>query len=193
MDNDTKIVIPGQEIGTEEEFVGGKGTVTIDSKIYATVMGEVTDESRTLTVDNPKSKGKLSELQEGMKIVGRVEMIVDPIAIVSIRKVYDKDKYGRVPKSSENAILHASYIKRGYVKQVRDELSIGDIIRAKIIGKKKGEIQLSTEDEDLGVLKAFASKRPRFPLEKIGTSLINPFNEEKENRKISKDYRNIQC
>jgi exosome complex component CSL4 len=74
------------------------------------------------------------------------------------------------------------------VKNVRDEYKIGDIIRAKIVDLRNGEMRLSTDGEDLGAIKAFCAVC-RHPM-KVESGILQC--EEcgaKDNRKIAKDYR----
>ena len=87
-------------------------------------------------------------------------------------------------------MLHASRIKDGFVKNVRDELRIGDIVRAKISEMRQGEMHVSTEGSHFGVVKAFCSKC-RHALELVGSTLTCSSCGAKENRKLASDYRNV--
>ena len=79
-------------------------------------------------------------------------------------------------------------IRRGYVKNVRDEYRIGDIIRAKIAAFQNGEFRLTTDGDDLGAIKAFCAKC-RHPM-KVESGLLQCEDcGAKDNRKITNDYR----
>ncbi|MFH1307174.1 MAG: exosome complex RNA-binding protein Csl4 [Candidatus Micrarchaeota archaeon] len=185
MDKKSKLVAPGQKIGTEEEYVAGAGTYTEGSSIYAAVFGELIEKERTLNVFG---KASIATPAIGSRIIGRIQNIVDPIAIVNVYEIEDGE-HQRYPVTGENFVLKTPNIKRGYVKQIKDEYRIGDIIRAKIIDIKNGECHLSTEEDDCGCIKAFASQgKGRYPLVKTATGLVCKENDEKENRKIASDY-----
>jgi exosome complex component CSL4 len=178
-----RFVSPGQEIGTEEEYVGGSGTYVENAKIYASITGELREENRTLTVSQSHP---LATMAVGTMVIGQIDNISDPVALVVVEG--DSTETNRLAKSSAYCVLHASYIKRGYVKSVRDELRIGDIIRARISEFKNGEYHIATDDEHLGCIKAFCAGC-RHPLEKKPTGLQCANCGRRENRKLADDYR----
>ena len=185
-----KFVVPGDFIGTEEEFLTGGGTFTEGEGIYASATGQASESDRKLVVSQRKA---LRAFGIGSVILGRVENIVEPIALVSMlgdggMNAGTTDRFGGNP---DYAVLHASMIRRGYVKNVRDEYRIGDIIRAKIVDIRNGEMRLSTDAEELGAVKAFCAKC-RHPLKFESGLLKCESCENKDNRKIAKDYRKAQ-
>ncbi|MFA5108644.1 MAG: exosome complex RNA-binding protein Csl4 [Candidatus Micrarchaeia archaeon] len=187
MDKKPRVVTPGEHIGTEEEYVAGSGTFIKDEGIYSSIFGHLMDKDRTLSVS---ANAQVTTPSIGAKIIGRIEAIIDPIAIVSIEKIEDGTNM-RFSNSGARFILKAPNIKKGYVKSVRDEYKIGDIIRAKIITESNGEYHLSTEDDDCGCIKAFASgpQDKRYALIKTASGLVNSqCPDKKENRKMAADY-----
>ncbi len=182
-----KLVVPGDFIGTEEEYLAGHGTFAEKERIYATIAGEPLDTERKLSVQQKRS---LRALQIGTVVIGTIENIVEPIALVSIKAGSD----GRESRFGENpdySVLHASMIKRGYVKNVRDEYRIGDIIRAKIADVRNGELRLATDADELGAIKAFCPKC-RHPMKLESAILKCESCDWKDNRKIAKDYRKAE-
>ena len=182
-----RFVVPGDFIGTEEEFLAGNGTFSEGEGVYATAAGTASESDRKLVVAQRKT---LRALGIGAVIFGRVENIVEPIALVSMLggSSGEADRFGENP---DYAVLHASMIRRGYVKNVRDEYRIGDIIRAKIVDIRNGEMRLSTDADELGAVKAFCAKC-RHPLRLESGLLKCESCENKDNRKIAKDYRKAQ-
>jgi exosome complex component CSL4 len=177
-----KFAVPGDCIGSEMESLPGQGTFVENENIYSTLSGDVKDEARTLAVLQQKP---LASFKLGTTIIGVIENIVEPIALVRMKEGGDSHRFGDNP---DYAVLHASMIKRGYVKNVRDELKIGDIIRAKIVDVRNGEMRLSTDSENLGVLKAFCGKcRHAMAIAEGGLQCEScGF---KDNRKVASDYR----
>jgi exosome complex component CSL4 len=183
--NDNKWVAPGTLLGTEEEYVAGKGTYVENSKIYASILGRLEDDKRTLNVI---CESLIMPVPVNAIIVGRVEAIIDPIAIVSVQQIESQGKC-RFVISGENFVLKVQNIRQGYVKNVKDEIRIGDIIRAKVIDIKNGEYHITTEDPNLGCIRAYCSNpRSRFILTKTNTGLVCEQNGTKENRKVASDY-----
>lgn len=180
-----RFVLPGDALGTEEEYAGGNGTYMEKGTIYADESGHALEAQRTLSVDR---RPALTPLHAGLKVIGRVENIVEPVALVVVEA--EGEAHRRFLKTNAYCVLHASFVKRGYVKNVKDELRVGDIIRARVLGPKNGEFHITTEDPDCGVVKAFCCQC-RHGLEKRPTGLQCPNCERRENRKLAEDYRPV--
>lgn len=178
-----RLVLPGEEIGTEEEYVAGPGTYVEDAHIRATIAGPLQSDNRVLSVEPPH---RLSALQKGSVVLGQVANIVEPVALVVVEP--EKTPDSRFSNSNAYCILHVSYIKRGFVKNIRDELRIGDLIRARVVEFKNNEFHLSTDDDNCGVIKAYCSSC-RHALEKKPTGLQCTECGRRENRKLAPDYR----
>ncbi|VVC00095.1 Exosome complex component Csl4 [uncultured archaeon] len=179
---DRKFVVPGDFIGTEEEYLPGEGTFVDRERIYSTLTGESSEAARKLAVSQ---KRPLRALGIGTTIIGRVENIVEPIALVSMQEGLGEARFGG---TDEYAVLHASMIRKGFVKNVRDEYKIGDIIRAKIVDLRNGEMRLSTDADNLGAIKAYCGKC-RHPMAVESGIIKCEGCGNKDNRKLANDYR----
>ena len=177
-----RYVVPGEFIGTEEEYVPGAGTYTENERIYASISGDLKEDARKLSVEQ---KRPLRQLSPGATVIGVIENVVEPIALVSIRGGSGSEWFGETP---DYAVLHASMIKKGYVKNVRDEFKVGDIVRARIADLRNGELRLSTDGDELGAIAAFCAKC-RNPMKLESGMLKCEKCEWKDNRKMAKDYR----
>lgn len=185
MEQEQEYAYPGDCLGSEEEFEVGEGTYTKDGMIYSSLFGKIKKEKRKISVEQKK----LFSFYIGQKVIGRIEMIIEPIALVKVVDFLGIES-NRFSHTGQNFILKVENIKKGFVKKVHDEYKIGDIIRAEIIEIRNGEYQLSTIPLDCGVIKAYNSshQEPRNPLVKINNGLIDLKTNRKENRKISSDY-----
>ncbi len=176
-------VVPGSFLGAEEEGAAGSGAYAEAGAIRSAMAGESKNEKATFET---LGRMNVALMKPGTTIIGVVENIVEPIALISVAS--EDTQTHRFVTTSDYAVLHASRIKQGFVKNVRDELKIGDIIRARVAEIRNEEIHLTIEDKELGVLKAFCSKC-RTALKLESAVLSCPKCENHENRKLSSDYR----
>jgi exosome complex component CSL4 len=138
--------MPGEEIGTEEEYLPGENTYIKDGKIKSSCFGELhIDSKRRATVIPYK---EVAKFKIGDIVYARVDEILESLAFLSIENEVGLTAFG---------ILLISEIKQGFVKSIRDELRIGDIIKAKIKKITPFSIELTLKERGLGVVKAFCS------------------------------------
>jgi exosome complex component CSL4 len=182
MGKDKTIVVPGDFLGVSEEFTLGNGVYDEKGNIYALLTGEVSiSEKRVINI---QSKLKIPSMpKEGDIVIGRIEDLRDTVAIVSIACIKGKENRGVFV--SNHGIIHISNIKSGFVTELQHEFGYLDIVRAKVIDVKT--LRLSTEREDLGVIKAICS-RCKGDLRRNGNVLVCENCKRAEIRKISTDY-----
>ena len=148
---DKRVVYPGDELGTSEEFMAGDGTYEKDGMIYASNIGELEfdDKSRFVTV-TPLTSTPVT-LKVGDVVIGIVEDIRSSMAFVNIVKL---EGVNRQISSGTQGSIHVSKISKQYLDDVKRGYWIGDILRAKVI-QAEPAVQLSTEGSELGVIKSF--------------------------------------
>lgn len=172
-------------MGTEEEFIPGEGTYVDGDTIRALIAGVVSIGSDRRISVRP-SHSVPSALKPHMTVLGRVEEIFEPIALVRIAPL----ETGLLRQSWPDVfgVLHVSRVKPGYARNLKDEIKIGDIIKATIEEIKVGEPSLSTKDRGCGVVKAFCT-RCRSPLKLAGTMLVCESCGNRESRRLGFPYR----
>ncbi|MHC1636432.1 MAG: exosome complex RNA-binding protein Csl4 [Candidatus Methanospirareceae archaeon] len=183
MIEERRIVIPGDFLGTSEEFTPGRGVYDEKGNIYASVIGEIRVNKRRVIDVIPRVRS-FSMPKEGDIVIGRVEDIKDSVVIVSIAHVEGRKRYTPTPHP---AIIHISNIKSGFVSEIHREFGYLDIIRARVIDAKA--LRLSTEGRNLGVIRAICSKCKGF-MRKKGRVLVCERCKRTEIRKIAEDYGN---
>ncbi|HQE97850.1 MAG TPA: exosome complex RNA-binding protein Csl4, partial [Methanothrix sp.] len=150
---DGSFVLPGDVVGSTEEFVSGDCTYSRGGKIFASTAGLVRIDSKTRSASViPKSNAPV-RLSQGDIVVGEVIDLKDSLVIVSL--AFKKGHENR-PLSDEEATIHISNVRSSYVKDLRHLFSLRDILKAKIIDDR--QMRLSTGDEDLGVIKAYCNR-----------------------------------
>ncbi|MEM2963087.1 MAG: exosome complex RNA-binding protein Csl4 [Candidatus Anstonellales archaeon] len=177
-----KEAVPGMELGVEEEFAEGPGTYSSDGKIYSALFGKVVVTNRRISVIGRKM---LSKISVGDIIYGRVEMIVEPVALILTAQPPTPTKF--YESMAEYAVMHASSLGIGFVRNIHDFVKIGDIIKARVIDIKPTEVSVGVNSHDLGIIKAFCTQ-DRHPMNLVSRMLVCSHCGKKETRKISSEY-----
>ncbi|MFQ5976150.1 MAG: exosome complex RNA-binding protein Csl4 [Candidatus Hydrothermarchaeales archaeon] len=153
MENGT-FVVPGDVLGYSEEYMPGNGAYEENGNICAAVTGKVSIDmkERKLTVIPGTDVPAIPK--EGDIIIGKVFDLKPQMAIVDVVKIKGKD---RALAGSIRGGVHISQSRNTYVSDLSREFMPGDIIAAKVTNTNRRPIQLSTADNELGVIKAYCS------------------------------------
>jgi len=179
------VVIPGEEIGTAEEFICGYGTFERDGKIFASIVG-------VLKIDENERRADIIPInpppiiRRNSTVYGVIEDIKPAMAIVDVVSV---DNKLREIAGTTQGTIHVSKISQKYVENVGAMLRIGDIVRAGVL-QSSPTLQLYISAEHLGVIKAYCIKC-RKPLIRKGETLYCENCDRVETRKIANDYGQI--
>jgi len=176
-------VIPGDVVGTAEEFLPGEGTYVKGEHLRATTTGvtKVDAKDRSAKVI-PRANAPV-KLKKGDVVVGQITDLKESLAILQL--AFKRGCESR-PIQNTEALIHISRVKSSYVKEIRQVLGLRDIVKAKVIDENP-TISLSIVDEDLGVVKAYCT-RCGTPLTLDGKKLVCPECQQVETRKVSPDY-----
>jgi exosome complex component CSL4 len=177
-----EIVLPGDKVAIVEEFMPGEGTYEVDGEIFASTVGSVERDARNKVV-RVRSINPPMSLRVRDVVYGQVTDIRSPIVSVEILKARGSN---RSIAGDTMASLHISKVSKGYTTDIRNDLRIGDVVKAEVI-QTRPSLQLTTARPHLGVVRALCAKC-RTPLVRQRKNLYCPKCEETENRKLSKDY-----
>ncbi len=186
MTTDKKIVVPGEEIATTEEFLAGEGTFESRGRIFSSFLGTLNLDSEDM-VAKVKPINPLVRLKVGDTVLANVTDLKSSMVIADVLRVEGKQ---REITGETLASIHVSKISQGYTSDIWNEFRLGDIIRARTI-QTKPSIQLTTDKPDLGVLLALCT-RCRMPLVKKDRALFCQNCQRTEDRKITPDYGNYR-
>jgi len=188
-----KIVLPGDSLGTEEEFIPGYGTaVAEDGEVLSAALGEAKMIGRKMNVESEVPGMGLYPITIGTIVYGRVESESPMMALAQVG--YPKVGGKRASNYSGFAGLHISRAKKGYTKSMSEVVRVGDLLRAKIVkyNARQGLIDVSTDDKHNGVILAFCSLC-RQRMVKIGTDEVKCTQcENIESRKLADDYGSVE-
>jgi len=175
-------VLPGDKVGSAEEFMPGHDTYVKGGYIYASTTGvvEINQEHRYASVV-PKANAP-AKLQKGDIVVGEVIDMKESLIILSLAF---KKGYEHRPLSDEEGTIHISNVKNSYVKDLRSMFGIRDIVKAKILDEK--QLRLFTGEDDLGVIKAYCSRCLGTLVKKENTLQCSACGHT-ESRKVSTSY-----
>ncbi len=178
-----KTVLPGDFIGTCEEFVPRSGTYVDKGNIYAAVSGivKINPKERSISVSSVTNTPPY--LQVGDIVIGQVTDVKDSVALVEIAGI--KGRGEREIVNADQAAIHVSNVKDAYVKELYNEFAPFDIVKARVIDLRN--MRLTTVNKELGVMKAYCGNC-RTVLKKDDGKLKCPKCERTETRKLSSDY-----
>jgi exosome complex component CSL4 len=180
---ENNFVIPGDMVGTSEEFLPGRGTYEENGNIYANTTGRVAFDKKERAVYIEPVTNVPPTPREGDIVIGRVTDIKGSVALVELSRI--KGALDREIAGNTAAAIHISNVKDSYVQDLTQEFGYQDIVKAKVIDTKN--MRLSTVDKSLGVITSQCS-RCRTPLKFENGKLKCPQCERRESRKLSSDY-----
>ncbi|NLO30798.1 MAG: exosome complex RNA-binding protein Csl4 [Methanosarcina mazei] len=176
-------VLPGELVGTTEEFKSGNGTAVIAGDIYSTATGNVLIDRKARVVSVKPNTITPNILKVGNVVYGRISDVRESGAMVEVAGIEGKEN--RAIVSVRTGDIHVSSVRDSYVKRLADEFRPSDIVRAKVVDVER--MRLTTAEDSLGVVKAYCSNcKGELVLE--GKKLKCPVCNMTETRKISTEY-----
>lgn len=143
------LVLPGDLLGTAEEFVPGRGTYEDNGKIYAALLGHRSVDSRDRAI-RVEAIHAVPHIEDGDEVYARVDEVKSAMVVVTVLTL--KDGTRAVPGAPEGTI-HISKAKDEYTESLNQEFSSGDMVLAKVI-QSQPTIKLTTGPAHLGVVSA---------------------------------------
>jgi exosome complex component CSL4 len=142
-----RIVIPGEEVGVEEEYIPGSGVYIDKGKIFSLSLGNlIIDEKEKKISVKPISKPIIPECGDIIEGI-IVSFVKDDFATVDIVRIRNKGDL----KRPMTGVLHISQISKRIVRSIFNSIGIGDWILAKVITSWP-PYQLNIAEKELGVI-----------------------------------------
>ncbi|MHA1594823.1 MAG: exosome complex RNA-binding protein Csl4 [Candidatus Baldrarchaeia archaeon] len=181
--NTGDFVVPGERLGTIEEFLPGIGTYEENGYIYASTYGMVLIDKvkKTISVISPVVHYNLIP-KPGSMVIGKVTQIQNQLVFIDILKVN-----GRRLNTPFTGVIHVSMIDKNYTKTPFDAYKPGDIVRARVVNSRTIPLQLTTVGSHFGTILAYCSLCGT-RLERLRRGLVCPKCGNKEKRKLASDY-----
>jgi exosome complex component CSL4 len=151
---DKKLVLPGDHLSSAEESEPGDNTYSQNDEVYSAGAGE-----------DASVPGKAEVRPRGRTL--RQPQVGMPVYCVIIKAGLNKAIGGCIPADEAEggkrgvefeAVLPVTAIRTGYVRDLRDEVKIGDIVKAKIQKAGKAGFEITMFGHECGVVCAFCPK-----------------------------------
>ena len=182
-----QIVMPGDKLGIIEQYLPGEGTYDDDGEIKSSVLGNVKINQK-MKVISVESDAKPALLEVGDIVYGQITDIKPQRANITIECIKDNGRPLALPYMGA---IHISQAKKDYLEKLSDAFRIGDIVQAKVVKVTGDNVDLSTVNDDCGVLKAICTRCRDYmhTTSKENEVQCNTCNK-KERRKVSQNYIN---
>ena len=146
---ETVFVLPGDLIGTNEEFAPGSETFVRGGDIFSLVTGTVSVNKKRRIISVIPNTTTPPVIKEGDIVVGEIFNLRDSMVLLRIGGIQGA---GERAFQAPVAAIHVSNVKEAYVKDMSNEFGISDIIKGKVIDIDN--MRLTTSGNELGVMKA---------------------------------------
>ncbi len=180
-----KYVVPGQFLGTAEEYIPGEGAYEDNGRIFSSCAGDMSVDEKNYRI-NVLSKEKPIHAEVGDEIIGVISEINEPIVVVMSEYLI---RNGEIHEYHDRTLIHASRITGHFLDQASRAIKMRDVVKARVVSTR-GKIDLSLERPEDGVIYGFCS-RCRKPLEKVNNALYCKYCQRTEMRKASSKYGEI--
>ena len=188
VEDEKRFLLPGDEIGTTEEYISGEGTFEKDGIIYASNTGflEIDKNEMIAKVKSTTSVPNILNVQD--LVFGVVFETRDSMAIVEVVKAIGRNR--EIAMGDKMGSIHISKVQNDFLKEIGSAFKIGDIVRAKVV-QVEPSLQLVTQAGDLGVVLAKCTEC-QVLLERKGKELQCPRCERHFRKKLANDYGRVQ-
>jgi len=179
-----KLVVPGEYLADAEEAMPGENAYSDKDEIYSASFGEVREQNRVVDVAWEKSR-HIEAIKPGMDLLCVVSRMSATKAFLDCTPTTGAMETGSSMKVS--AVLPVQNVKRGYVRDLRDEVRAGDILKARISKIERDGVDVSISDDQYGVLRAYCIDCRKDMVLKTGALICSNCGR-RGNRKLSSEY-----
>jgi len=135
-----KLVLPGEHLMSAEEAEAGENTYTERDEIFSAAFGETAVSGGAVSVK--RKRRTLKQPHKGMDVYCLVVKTSPNKAVTECIPVEDAERHGSsVPL---RAVLPVTALgRKGYVEDLRNEVKIGDVIKAQIFKVARTGVDIS--------------------------------------------------
>ena len=183
------LVYPGDKLGVEEEYLPGPGVYVdeILGLLRANLAGRVRRNNRQKVIRVEKPGSRIDYPRPGSIVTGVVTSIRDEMAVITLFPL----KENSMMPHPLTGILHVSQVSTTYTKSLYDAISLGDLVKAKVLSSEN-PFQLTIKGPGLGVILSTCSRCGAVLRLKSKNKLECPKCGHIESRKTSSSYINLE-
>ncbi len=181
--SEERLVLPGDLLGTAEEYVPGRGTYEYNGQVYAALMGHPHIDTQNKSV-SVRAIHEVPHLVEGDLVYVRVEEIKSAMLVT---QVLTSARTGRGVPGNPEGTVHISKAKESYVEELSREFAIGDVLKAEVL-QGYPVVKLSTQGPELGVVLGRCTECHGILAHVSGNQLVCSRCGRREQRKVSSEY-----
>jgi exosome complex component CSL4 len=147
-----KILLPGENITTEEEYAPGRNSFAEKGFVKSKIMGiaNFDDSKKEVTVSGRSVK----KIKAGDIVTGRVMLVKESTVVLDLLSAENDKKIMGV----KMAQLPVRNVSTEFVSDLKKTMKIGDLVRARVTMSSPLAIDVATNEKGLGVIKAYCSK-----------------------------------
>lgn len=179
------LVMPGDFLAVSEQFLPGQGAYDDEGFIKSTTSGNVYINIKSKEIEVISKSGGPVLLKKGDIIFGQIKDLRGQRALVDIQTKKGCSRGFALPYK---AAIHISQVTKGYLDRLNEAFRIGDIIEAEIIKVMGDNVDLTTIEDNCGVIKAMCTRCRNYMNPSNGNELYCDRCNHKEKRKISSNY-----
>ncbi len=180
------LFLPGDYVGKEEEFIPGVGLYSENGEIFASNTGELQQDKEKLAAKLLIRTKIPRILTKGIITIGQVTEVFNNVVFLVLDN-FESKKFTYVAPDIPG-VIKISEVDDRFIKDMRNEFRVGDIVRVKVLEVTKHTIFLTTKEKNLGVIKAFCSRCRNVLMRERGNILVCESCGNIEMRKIAHDY-----
>lgn len=179
-------VMPGDFLSVSEQFLPGFGAYEDDGEIKSSIPGNVLINNKQKEISVISKSGGPTLLEVGDIVYGQIKDVRGQRALIDVHSKKGTNRQLALPYM---AAIHISQATPNYIDKLVDAFRIGDMIEARVIKIIGDNLDLNTEDEDCGVVKAMCTRcRSYLRISDNKNELYCDVCKRNEKRKISKNY-----
>lgn len=180
--------MPGDVLGIIEQYLPGEGTYDDEGNIKSSILGNVDINNKNKQISVVAKSGKPALLKEGDIIYGQINDIKNQRVTVDIDRLKGVNRSLALPYMGA---IHISKAREGYLDRLSEAFRIGDIVEAEVVKVSGDNVDLSTVDNECGVIKAMCTRCRSYMITTEKQQELQCENcNKKEKREISKNYVN---
>ena len=145
---EARLIFPGELIGTEEEFLPGRGVSMKEGKVYSNRLGNLVVDDAEMTAHIMPLGNVPSLPYPGCTVIGVIINLQDNMALVKLERIEGSP---REISGDTKASIHVGQIDDQYVSSASKAFFQGDIIRGRVLDTKPS-LKLSTVGKGFGVI-----------------------------------------